>query len=362
MNKNDTLQDSMTPKARMSAFWSGEPYDRIPCIPSLSEHAARVLGVTVADYSQSAELMALGQVAAFRCYGHDAVGVGPGSTGIAEAAGSRVVFPQWSTPYVAEYALKEPADLLRLAVPDPRRAGRFPLFLEALERLVHQVGDEVPVGLTLGGPVSTAANLRGTERFMRDIVRDPAFAHRLLEYALEITLPFVREAAKLPVGFTIVDPVSSGSLISPAIYRDFAYPYQRRLIDEIISASGRRPVLHICGNTSKNWRLMADTGAGALSLDNVVDMAGAKAAVGDRITLTGNIHPTETMFLGTPALVEENVKDCLRRAWDSPKGFILAMGCALPIGTPPANIHALLGAARNFGRLPYQPELFGGES
>lgn len=358
MKKSNDLQDGMTPRARMKAFLAGRPYDRIPCIPSLSDHAALVLGVTVAEYNQSADLMARGQIAAYRTYGHDAVGIGPGSTGIAEAAGSRVVFPQWSTPYVAEYAVKEPADLSRLAIPDPRCAGRFPQFLEALERLVAQVGDEVPVGLTLGGPVSTAGNLRGTERFMRDIARDPAFAHRLLEYALNITIPFVREVAKLPVGFTIVDPVSSGSLISPAIYRDFAFPYQQRLIAEIISASGRRPVLHICGNTRKNWQLMADTGAGALSLDNVVDLAQAKAAVGGRITLTGNIHPTETMFLGTPALVEENVKDCLRRAWDSPKGFILAMGCALPIDTPPANIHALVGAARNYGRYPYEPERF----
>jgi len=360
MKSSNGLKDDMTPKARMKAFLAGEPYDRIPCIPSLSEHAAHLIGVTVAQYSQSAELMARGQAAAFRCYGHDAVGVGPGSTGIAEAAGSRVVFPAWSTPYVAEYAVKEPGDLLRLVIPDPLRAGRFPQFLEALERLVDQVGDEVPVGLTLGGPVSTAANLRGTERFMRDITRDPAFAHRLLEYALNITVPFVREAAKLPVGFTIVDPVSSGSLISPAVYRDFAYPYQRRLIAEITAASGRRPVLHICGNTGKNWQLMADTGAGALSLDNVIDLAQAKRAVGERITITGNIHPTETMFLGTPSLVEENVKDCLRRAWDSPNGFILAMGCALPIDTPPANIHALVGAARDFGRYPYEPGLFGG--
>ena len=89
--------DSMTPKARMQALLTGEPYDRIPCIPSLSDHAALVLGVTVADYTQSADLMIKGQIAAYRRYGHDSVGVGPGSTGIAEAAGSRVAFPEFNT-------------------------------------------------------------------------------------------------------------------------------------------------------------------------------------------------------------------------------------------------------------------------
>ena len=352
------MRDRMAPKARMTALLAGDPYDRIPCLPSLSDHAALLLGVSVADYNQSAELMARGQIAAYRTYGHDGIGVGPGSTGIAEAAGSRVVFPDYATPFVADYVVKKKADLDCLTIPDPRTAGRFPQFLEALARLVDTVGDEVPVGLTLGGPVSTAGNLRGTEPFMRDIARDPEFAHRLLEYALGITIPFVREVAKLPVGFTIVDPVSSGSLISPAIYRDFGFPYQRRLIAEIVAASGRAPVLHVCGNTRRNWSLMAETGAAALSLDNVIDLAEAKDAVGDRITLTGNIHPTETMYLGTPALVAENVRSCLRKAWDTPKGFILAMGCALPIPTPPENLHALINAARHYGRYPYEPALF----
>ena len=259
--------DWMTPKARMQALVSGAPYDRIPCIPSLSDHAALVLGVTVAEYTRSADLMIRGQIEAYRRYGHDAVGLGPGSTGIAEAAGSIVAFPEFNTPYVVDYVVKETSDLDRLVIPDPLTAGRFPQFLDALAGLVEALGDEVPIGLTLGGPVSTASNLRSAERFMRDIARDPDFAHRLLEYALAITVPFVREVARLPVGFTIVDPVSSGSLIGPAVYRDFAFPYQQRLIAAIIEASGRAPVLHVCGNTRRNWHLMADTGAGALSLE-----------------------------------------------------------------------------------------------
>jgi uroporphyrinogen decarboxylase len=105
---------------------------------------------------------------------------------------------------------------------------------------------------------------------------------------------------------------------------------------------------------------MADTGAGVLSLDNVIDLAEAKAAVGDRIIVSGNVRPTETMFLGTPETVEENVKECLRKAWDSPKGFILSVGCGMPITTPPDNVHALVSAARRYGQYPYDPGLFGG--
>ncbi len=357
MTKNLIPEDTMTPKERMAAVAAGKPFDRIPCIPSMGEHAALVIGVKVSEYHLSSELMARAQIAAYRTYGHDGVGVGPGHQGVAEAAGSRLGFPDYGTPYVLDYAVKEHADLSRLSIPDPHRDGRLPLFLETIEMLIEKVGGESPVSLTLGGPLSTASSLRGTEPLMRDLYNDPEFAHRLLDFSVEATLPFVREVAKLGAGIGIVDPVSSGSLISAGQFRQFAFPYTKRLIDEIRKVT-KPPSLHICGNTSKIWNEMVETGAGSLSLDNVIDLEAAKRTVGNRVMISGNVRPSETMLFGTPATVEANVKECLRKAHDSPKGYILALGCALPIRTPPENIHALVRAAKKFGHYPYDTALF----
>jgi uroporphyrinogen decarboxylase len=115
----------------------------------------------------------------------------------------------------------------------------------------------------------------------------------------------------------------------------------------------------MCGNTSRIWKEMADTGAGVLSLDNAIDLARAKVEVGHRVPLLGNVHPTEVMYLGTPDDVRANVRACLAKAWDTPKGYILGLGCGLPIDTPPENILALVDAAREYGRWPLDPERFG---
>jgi uroporphyrinogen decarboxylase len=64
------------------------------------------------------------------------------------------------------------------------------------------------------------------------------------------------------------------------------------------------------------------------------------------------------MYLGKPADVRANAGECLAKAWNSPKGYILGLGCALPIDTPPENIHALVEAAREFGRWPLDPARF----
>ena len=101
---------------------------------------------------------------------------------------------------------------------------------------------------------------------------------------------------------------------------------------------------------------MADCGAGTLSLDDEVDLAEARAAVGERVALVGNIRPATTMALGTPDDVRRNVIECLLKGVGNPKGFILGLGCALPINTPMENIHALVAAAREYGRWPIDPE------
>jgi uroporphyrinogen decarboxylase len=64
------------------------------------------------------------------------------------------------------------------------------------------------------------------------------------------------------------------------------------------------------------------------------------------------------MLLGTPLDVEQDVKECLRKTYDNPKGYVLSLGCGLPYDAPPENIHALVEAARKFGKYPLDPERF----
>lgn len=350
-----TFSEYMTSKERVVAALTGQPYDRIPVFMLLSDQAARVIGVTVGEYQNSAQLMAHAQLTAWRDYGMDMINTGPGLTGIAEAAGSRLNFPD-DTAYVVETAIREPEDLADLNIPDPLRDGRLPLFLEATEIASAEVGEQVIVSGTVAGPFTTASGLRGTEQLMRDLRRNPDFVHRLMRFALESTIPFVKEVVKRGARVSIAEPVASGTLIGRAQFLEFVAPYLKELTTVITELSGGAPSLHICGNTSRIWHDMADCGAGTLSLDDEVDIAEARAAVGNRVALIGNIRPASTMALGTPADVRRNVIECLLKGAGNPKGYILALGCALPINTPMENIHALVAAAREYGRWPIDLE------
>lgn len=352
------LKDEMTSKERAEAISKGKPYDRIRSGPNIGDHAANLIGVKVSELSFSVEKFLLGQIVANEKYAIEGTVVGPGLGGIAEALGSKLIFPDHGAPYVTDYAIKSFSDLDKISLPDPQKSGRFPFILQTAEALADKLGKEIPVSVGIPGPFTTAGNLRGVVNFLRDLRKNPEFAHRILRIVTDTTVAFIKEVAKLDVSIEIDEPTASGSLISQDMFAKFTLPYLKEVIDAIISSGKSAPSLHICGNTKKIWTLMADAGAGALSLDETIDLEEAKRVVGDRVILVGNVKPTATMFLGTPQDVEREAKECLRKAYDSPKGYILALGCGLPIDTPPENILALRSAARKYGKYPFDPELF----
>lgn len=337
----------MTPKERIGAFLAGQKIDHVPCVPLILNHAARLIGVTIRQYTRSGETMGRAHVAAYRRYGQDLICIFADTGIVAEAMGSGLDYPEDDVPRVAQPIVAQPEDLDKVVPIDVRRAGRLPVYLEAIRHCVKEVGGEVFVSCCYPAPFTTAAGVRGTDQLARDVIKRPALAHALLEKSLAVVEEFavaVAEAGGIPV---LVDPVASGSLLSRATYEQFAHPYTIKALARI-KALGLPPILHICGKTSTIIDLMAASGAAVLSLDRI-ELSEARAKVGDKVCLMGNVRPAETLLQGTPDDVRREARRCLDDCKTSPGGFILASGCEVPIESPPENVAALIEAARLWG-------------
>jgi uroporphyrinogen decarboxylase len=103
---------------------------------------------------------------------------------------------------------------------------------------------------------------------------------------------------------------------------------------------------------------IADCGYAAFSLDNVVDLAVAKERIGSRIHLIGNVDPSNVLYLGTPEIVRTAVRECFRKAGDSPGGYTIATGCDTVYGTPLENSFAFMAEAREQARIQPRPKKF----
>lgn len=342
--------DEMTPNERMAAIKEKRPFDRIPFSPLMGETASHLIGTTVSKYYHSARLMAAVEMDVFQRFEPDGVGAGPGYQGLAEALGTELVFPDNDISFVGKPALENWGDLETMEPADPQRSGRLPIYLEALKILKDQLGMQAPVGSCIGGPLTIAAFVRGTEQLLRDMTKNPDKVHQLLQLVTQSTLMYIDAVLDMDCGVSIADPVASGTMISPKSFREFVKPYLTLYAERVAERTGAGPMLHICGNTTMLWRDMVETGASNLSLDNVVDLGAARRTVGEAVCLMGNVNPVDIIAKGTREEIYTAVESCMNQAADNPKGFILASGCQIPVGCPLENLQHFADAARTFGR------------
>jgi uroporphyrinogen-III decarboxylase len=133
-------------------------------------------------------------------------------------------------------------------------------------------------------------------------------------------------------------------MVSPAVYRRFARPWEKACAYQA-HALGRPYVLHICGNTGPILEDMVGTGAEGLELDYKTDARLARNTLAGRACFIGNIDPSGVLALGAPEKAEAAARDLITLFAGNPR-FILNAGCAIPAETPPANLRAMIRAAR----------------
>jgi len=343
-------EDTQTSLERVLCYLQGVNPQRIACFPLILNHACKVLGVPIGKCIRDGELFGKAHIAAYRRYGNDLVTFLSTTSTLAEAMGTKMRFLEDDAPQIEEPLIKELDDIKKVRMPDFSKDGRLPVYLEATEMAVNEIGNETCVSTVFGGPFTTAAALRPVELFTRDLYKNKEWAHELLEICTQAGIKFVDEILKrksLPI---IVEPIGSGSLVSPKHFREFVAPYLKRLADHIHANGGGMPaVLHICGKTKPNWGPMREADWDIWSLDCVIDMGEAKEFAGDRVVLVGNMTPAN-LLKNTLEEIDAEAKAICEKAMGSPRGFILGSGCEVPIDTPPANIDALINAARKYGR------------
>jgi len=343
----------MTSRERIRHAARREPVDRVPVAPYMGNHGAHAAGVRIGDYCRSGRVMAEAQFRAWEIYGQDAVVAQSDGYYIAEGFGVEVEHYEDATPTLRVPAVRELADIARLRVPDPRKDGRMPVYLEAIRRLAEMTRGEVAVRAPGTGPFSLAAHLMGVESFLMELAladREPGGLgeqglKRLMELTTDALIAFA--TASLEAGAHLVqagDSLASLDMISPATYRKWAWPAERRFfntINPLAERHGAATLLHICGNMTAVLESMADTGAHILELDHKVSLKTAAERVGSRICLMGNLDPVELLWRGTPADVaqaaRQAIEDGSRRG-----GFILGSGCEVPVAAPKTNLDAMI--------------------
>jgi len=221
-------------------------------------------------------------------------------------------------------------------IPDPRRNGRAPVVLEAVSLLRERLGRTSPVLCGVISAFTLACQLRGEASAMMDLMLDPAYLKVVLDKAFRWNVEYAQEAVSAGADvIVIVDATASGDILGPEQFEEFAQPYEGRLV-QVVRDAGARSVLHICGNTALNLQLMKGTGVDGISIDQSMDMRSVKRLLGPKVSVVGNVSPTDTLLFRSPEYVVEECRECIEAGTD-----VLAPGCGFAPETPLANMRAM---------------------
>lgn len=333
---------------RVQAVLRGEIPDRLPVIPQSFMFSMQTAGYSIGQVNRSPAKMAEAHRISQEKYGYDGCVIDVDDATLAEACGAKVIFRDTDVAIVDEHhpALEDLHDIDKLKLPDPYKDGRTCEWLETVQRLKEMIGDHVFImGRADAGPFSLLSLLRGTQNFMIDLLEEePEVIHHALEWATEAHVRFAR--AQLAVGSNATsmgDSYASAELVSAKMYREFAYPYEKKVVERLKDLN-LPYAIHICGNASDIIQDMGNTGAQILEIDWKTDMGLARRSVPENVVLMGNIDPSDPMCMGTPEKVKSQIQEMIAKT--KGKNIIISSGCALGANTKPENMEAMVESAK----------------
>ncbi|MFH1741661.1 MAG: uroporphyrinogen decarboxylase [bacterium] len=175
------------------------------------------------------------------------------------------------------------------------RFDETPPVVDALQRVRKRVGPDVPIIGFIGGPFTMAAYaVEGhvTKNFTHIKAlryRNPDLFRRLLDCITETVIDYL--SIQIEAGADVVQIFDTwAGILTPADYREFALPFQKRIIQTIREKSV--PVILYVNGCAPYLTAMGQSGADVLSVDWRVDLKSVYNDLGGCCAVQGNLDPT----------------------------------------------------------------------
>jgi [methyl-Co(III) methanol-specific corrinoid protein]:coenzyme M methyltransferase len=354
----------------------GEKADYVPNFSgmgSVTLEGLRNLGYRFNDIHRDARKMADAAASTYRLFGVESVVV-PFDMGVsAEALGvsmkyydkaddAQIIYPIMQRKLVDSSSVRPPDGLEERAArryvmqevqrqitefewspsADLATAGRIPVILEALRILKREVGEEVAIGTWVLGPFTELGQVMDLEVLLKMVFKAPEVIQRHLKFMADYLGRILNLYIEAGADFvTVREMGATSSVISPRAFQSLILPNLRELFSRV---RGVPRVLHICGATDAIVGMMAESGADALSLDQVNHLSETREKL-PHVVLLGNYKPFGApMCEGRPEEVEAMIKDSIDQGADA-----VWPGCDIWPTVPPENMKAMMSAMKKYG-------------
>jgi [methyl-Co(III) methanol-specific corrinoid protein]:coenzyme M methyltransferase len=321
-------------REKILSLLSGQKIDMVPAFSGLIHVTAEGLereGMKLHEAHRDAGKMARAAVSTFKMTGMPSATLPLDLCAPAEALGSELIFYEdgrLQFPQVRKVIFESTKEVGKVKS-EKWEVGRIGLICEAIRLVKEDVGKDVVISGLIPGPYTLLLYICNLTNMVMEMKKEPqavldALFH-LSSFLAEIGKAYRDAGADF---ITIHDMGGSAGFVGPSVYEQFVFPAEKDLIGKLPKPS----VLSVCGRMDKALHLLAQTGADAVSVDQVTDLKSAREALGG-MRVFGNLDPLETLFRGNEADVAEAVIRAKEAGVDA-----VWPGCDLVPSTPIRNI------------------------
>ncbi|RMH51049.1 MAG: uroporphyrinogen decarboxylase [Zetaproteobacteria bacterium] len=266
---------------------------------------------------------------------------------VPEAMGMELVFTAGEGPRFPQ-PIRTEADIDALARPDPN--DELGYVMEAIGRIRRALAGRVPLIGFSGSPwtlATYAVEGGGSKNFSvikKMMFNHPRALHRLLEKLADAVADYLN--AQIASGVQAVQIFDTwGGVLTTRDYRAFSLDYMQRILDRLTREhDGRRVPVILYTKGGMGWlEQIAATGCDVVGLDWTIDIDAARARIGDRVALQGNMDPC--MLYATPERIRAEVRDILER-FGPGGGHIFNLGHGITPDVPVDHARAFIQAVK----------------
>ncbi|MCK5665852.1 MAG: uroporphyrinogen decarboxylase, partial [Thiotrichaceae bacterium] len=177
---------------------------------------------------------------------------------------------------------------------------------------------------------------------------EPQTMHKLLDTLAQSVISYLN--AQIAAGAQAVMIFDTwGGVLTPRDYKEFSLRYMQQIVDGLTRENdGRTVPVVLFSKGAAGWlEVMADTGCDALGVDWTLDMADARARVGDKVALQGNMDPS--ILYAKPERIEQEVKTILA-SYGEGNGHVFNLGHGIHQHIDPENVGVFVDAVHEYSQ------------
>ena len=269
---------------------------------------------------------------------------------IPDAMGLGLYFAECEGPKF-ERPLREEWEIRDLSAPDPTDHLRY--VLDTVKQVRQTLAGSVPLIGFSGSPFTLACYMiegHGSSDFAtvkKMLYQRPDLLHKILAVNTKAVTDYLN--AQIEAGAQAVMIFDTwGGMLSHAAYHEFSLAYIKQIVTGLTKqiAGARIPSIVFTKGGGGWLESIADTGCNAVGLDWTVHIGAARARVGSRVALQGNMDPA--VLLSSPEAVQREAVAILEQ-FGPGSGHVFNLGHGISQFTPPEHVTALIEAVRGFG-------------